>query len=192
LFREKLITLHGKLTQISMRAHGTSTEEEYEVVKFIENNTPSAILLRKPWIEGDQARRKEEVLEQKKQELKDFMTRRIRHLIAEQENRSKLLKTRDLDIEIGKTQEDSQKIEEPTPDREEVFPLNPRKESKQREVTMPRGDKNQNGKRNTEMKLTGKQDRKLSKKRSKMEKLQKVPEGTSQKENLQNWNTPNG
>jgi hypothetical protein len=38
------------------------------------------------------------------------------------------------------------------------------------------------------MKLTGKKARKLSKKRDKIEKLQKVPEGTSQKENLQNWN----
>jgi hypothetical protein len=37
------------------------------------------------------------------------------------------------------------------------------------------------------MKLTGKKARKLSKKRAKIEKLQKVPEGTSQKENLQNW-----
>jgi hypothetical protein len=52
---------------------------------------------------------------------------------------------------------------------------------------MPRGDKNHNGKRNTEMKLTGKKDRKLSKKRSIIENLQKVPEETSQKENLQNW-----
>jgi hypothetical protein len=42
------------------------------------------MLLGKPWIEGDQSRRKEEeVLEQKKQELKDFMTRRIAHLIEE-------------------------------------------------------------------------------------------------------------
>jgi hypothetical protein len=189
LFRGKLITLCGRLTQISMSAHGTSTEEEFEVVKFIENNAPFAILLGKPWIERDQARRKEEeVLEQKKQELKDFMTRRITHLIEEQENRSKLFKTRNLDVEVGRTQEDSQKTEAPTPDREEVLPLNPRKESQQREVTMPRGDKNQNGKRNTETKLTGKKARKLSKKRSKIEKLQKVPEGTSQKENLQNWN----
>jgi hypothetical protein len=53
---------------------------------------------------------------------------------------------------------------------------------------MPKEDKNQNGKRNTETKLTGKKARKLSKKRAKIEKLQKVPEGTSQKENLQNWN----
>jgi hypothetical protein len=48
-------------------------------------------------------------------------------------------------------------------------------------------DKNQNGKRHTEMKLTGKKARKLSKKRAKIEKLQKDPEGTSQKEILQNW-----
>jgi hypothetical protein len=52
---------------------------------------------------------------------------------------------------------------------------------------MPKEDKNQNGKRPTEMKLTGKKDRKLSKKRAKIDKLQKVPEGTLQKENLQNW-----
>ena len=37
------------------------------------------------------------------------------------------------------------------------------------------------------MKLTGKKARKLSKKRAKVNKLQKVLEGTSQKENLQNW-----
>ena len=50
---------------------------------------------------------------------------------------------------------------------------------------MPKGDKNQNGKRNTEMKITRRKARKISKKR---EKLQNVPEGTSQKEDLQNWN----
>ena len=53
---------------------------------------------------------------------------------------------------------------------------------------MPKGDKNQNGKRNTEMKIIGKKDRKLSKKRAKIEMLQKVSEGTSQKEALQDWN----
>jgi hypothetical protein len=130
LFRGKIINLCGKLTQISMSAHGTSTEEEFEVVKFIENITPFAILLGKPWIERDQARRKEEeVLEQKKQELKYFMTRRIAHLIEERENISKIFKTRDLDVEIARTQEDSQKTEAPTLDKEEVLPLNPRKES---------------------------------------------------------------
>jgi hypothetical protein len=59
LFRGKLITLCGRLTQISMSANGTSTEEEFEVVKFIENNTPFSMLLKKPCIERDQARRKE-------------------------------------------------------------------------------------------------------------------------------------
>jgi cell division protein FtsL len=44
---------------------------------------------------------------------------------------------------------------------------------------MPNTDKNQNGKRNTKTKLTGKKARKLSKKRAKIEKLEKVLEGTS-------------
>jgi hypothetical protein len=126
-------------------------------------------------------------LEQKKQELKDFMTRRITHLIEEQENRSKLFNTRDPDVEAARTLEDPQKTEVPIPDKEEVLPLNPRKESQQRAVTMSNEDKNQNGKRHTETKLTGKKARKLSKKRDKIEKLQKVPEGTSQEGNLQNW-----
>ena len=65
--------------------------------------------------------------------------------------------------------------------------MNLRKESQQREVTMPKEDKNQNRKRPTETKLTGKKDRKLSKKTTKIEKLQKDLEGTSQKKNLQNW-----
>jgi hypothetical protein len=116
LFRGNLITLCGRLTQTSMSAHGTSTEEDFEIVKFIENNAPFSILLGKPWIEKDQTRRKEEeALEKKKQELKDFMTRRITHLIAEQENRSKLFKTRNLDDEVERTQEDSQKTVIPTP-----------------------------------------------------------------------------
>ena len=55
LFRGNLITLCGRLTQISMSAHGISTEEDFEVVKFIENNSPFDILLGKPWIEKDQA-----------------------------------------------------------------------------------------------------------------------------------------
>jgi hypothetical protein len=54
-------------------------------------------------------------------------------------------------------------------------------------VTMSEKNKNQNGKITTETKLSGKKDRKLSKKRAKIEKLQQVPEGTSQKETLQNW-----
>jgi hypothetical protein len=124
LFRGKLITLCGILTQISMSTHGTSMEEEFEVVKFIENNAPLAMLLGKPWIEGDQVGRKEEeILEQNKKELKDFMTRRITHLIKEQQNQAKLFKIRDLDFEVGRTLKDLQKIEVPIPDTYEVSPL---------------------------------------------------------------------
>jgi hypothetical protein len=115
------------------------------------------------------------------------MTRRIAHLIEEQKNRSNLFNTRDSDVEVARTLEDPQKIEVPIPDKNEGSPSNLRKESQQHEVTMPKDDKNQNGKRHTEMKLTRKKARNLSKKRAKIDKLQKVPEGTSQKENLQNW-----
>jgi hypothetical protein len=84
LFRRKMITLCGRLTQIVMSAHETTTEEDFEVVKFIENNAPFSMLLGKLWIERNWTKRKEEeVLEQKKKELKDFMTRRIVHLIEE-------------------------------------------------------------------------------------------------------------
>jgi hypothetical protein len=60
------------------------------------------------------------------------------------------------------------------------------KESQQCKVTMLKGDRNQNGKKNTKKKITGKKDRKLSNKRAKMEKLHNVLEGSSQKEVLQN------
>jgi hypothetical protein len=52
-------------------------------------------------------------------------------------------------------------------------------------VIISKEDKNQNGTRTTETKLTGKKARKQSKKRA---KLQKVLEGTLQTKNLQNWN----
>jgi hypothetical protein len=116
------------------------------------------------------------------------MTRRITHLIEEQHNQANLFKTRDLDVEVVRTLEDSQKTEVTILDTYEVLPLISRKEPHQREVTLPKEDKNQNGKRNSETNLNGKKDRKLSKKRAKIKKLQKVPEGTSQKENFHNWN----
>jgi hypothetical protein len=53
LFKGKMINLCGKLTHISMSSHGTSTEEEFEIIKFVENNTPFAILLGKNWVEKD-------------------------------------------------------------------------------------------------------------------------------------------
>jgi hypothetical protein len=55
--------------------------------------------------------------------------------------------------------------------REEVLPLNPLKNPQQCEFTMLREDKNKNGKRNPETQITGKKERKLSKKKEKLEKL---------------------
>jgi hypothetical protein len=119
IFRGKLINLCGKLTQILMNANVTSTEEYFEIIKFIGNNAPFTMLLGNPWIERNQARRQEEeeVLEQKKKELKDFMTRRIEHLIEEHENRSKLFNTRYPDVEVARTLDNPQKIEVPIPDK---------------------------------------------------------------------------
>jgi hypothetical protein len=49
-------------------SHGTLTEEEFEIMKFVENSALFAILLEKNWIEKDQILRKqeEEDLEKKK------------------------------------------------------------------------------------------------------------------------------
>jgi hypothetical protein len=116
------------------------------------------------------------------------MTRRIAQLIEEQKNRSKLFDTRSPDVKTTRTLEDSQKIEVSVSDIEEVFPLSLRREYQQREVPMPKENKNQTGKRITKTKLTGKKARKLSKKRANIDRLQKIPEGASQKENLQNLN----
>jgi hypothetical protein len=60
LFRGKLVNLCGKLAQIPMTVNGTSTEEDFEIIKFIEDNAPFTMLLGKPWIERNQARKKEE------------------------------------------------------------------------------------------------------------------------------------
>jgi hypothetical protein len=108
LFRGKLITLCGKLAQIPMNFNGTSIEEDFEIIRFIEDKAPFTMLLGRSWIEKDQARRKEEeeVLEQQKQELKEFMTRRMAHLIEEQKNKSKLFNTRDPNFKVGRTLED--------------------------------------------------------------------------------------
>jgi hypothetical protein len=62
--------------------------------------------------------------------------------------------------------------------------MNPRREPQQCEVTMPKENKNQNEKITTETKFTEKKARKLSKKRDNINMLQRVLEGTSQKENL--------
>jgi hypothetical protein len=96
----------------------------------------------------------------------------------------KLLWTRNQDVEDERIQEDLQymyvqKSRAPTSDEEEVLLSNPMIESHHHEVTMLSTNKNRNGKRNTKKQITGKKDRKLSKKRVKLEKLQKVPEETS-------------
>ena len=105
------------------------------------------MLLGKPWIDRDQARRKEEeeVLEQKKQELKYFMTRNITQLIEEHENKSKLFDTRDPDVKAARTLGYPQETEVPIPDKEGVLPMNHRKEFQQHAVTMLKEDKNHNG-----------------------------------------------
>jgi hypothetical protein len=107
LFKGKMITLCGRVTNVPMISHGTSTEEEFEVIKFVENNTPFALLLGKTWIEKDQIRRKaeEEATEQKKQELRDFIARKIERLIQEQEDKSKQQRARELVVEVERTQE---------------------------------------------------------------------------------------
>jgi hypothetical protein len=134
LFRGKMITLCGILTQTSMSSHGTLTEEEFDIVKFVEKNAPFSILLGITWIEKDQIRRKqeEEDIEHKNKELIYFMARRIAHLLKEQENHSKLLRTKDMDVEFERTQEDwrhlsVQESRAPTLEREELLPLNPMK-----------------------------------------------------------------
>jgi hypothetical protein len=185
LFRGKMIILCGRLTKLPMNVNRALTEEDFEAIEFIEDSAPFTMLLGRPWIKRDQSRRKEEeeFLEQKKQELKDLITRRITHLIEEQENRSQPFHNSNLDVEVAGTLEDPYKTEISIPDKERILPL---KESQQCEVTMSKEDKNQNGKRNTETKLTRKKARKLSKKRDKIEKLQKNPEEILQKENLRN------
>jgi hypothetical protein len=66
VFKGKMITLCGRVTNIPMIAHETSTEEEFEVIKFVENITHFPLLLGTTWIEKDQIRRKiEEATEQK-------------------------------------------------------------------------------------------------------------------------------
>jgi hypothetical protein len=79
LFKGKMITLCGRLTHVPMISRGTSTEEDFEVIQFVENNAPFALLLGNTWIEKDQIRRKEEeeATEQKKKELRDFIAEKI-------------------------------------------------------------------------------------------------------------------
>jgi hypothetical protein len=81
------------------------------------------------------------------------MARRIVCLIEEKEDKSKQLRARDFAVEVEIMQEDlkhlsMQESRASTPEREEVLPSNPMKESHQCEVDMLSTDKNNNGKRN--------------------------------------------
>jgi hypothetical protein len=91
LFKGKMTTLCGRVNNIPMISHETLTEEEFEVIRFVEKNAPFPLLLGKTWIEKDQIRSKaeEEATEWKKQELRDFIARNIAQLIEEQEDHSK-------------------------------------------------------------------------------------------------------
>jgi hypothetical protein len=91
LFKGNMITLCGRVPNVPIIVHGTSTKEEFEVIQFVGNNAPFPLLLGKTWIEKDQIRRKaeEEATEKKKQELRDFIARKIDRLIEEREDKSK-------------------------------------------------------------------------------------------------------
>jgi hypothetical protein len=103
-------------------------------------------------------KQEEEALEQKKKELRDFLANKITHLLEEQEDKSKQLRARDLAVEVERMQEglknlSMQESRASTPEtvREEVLSLNLVKDPQQCEVTIPREDKNKNGKRNPKM-----------------------------------------
>jgi hypothetical protein len=189
LFKGKMITLCGRVTNVPIIIHGTSTEEEFEVIKFVENNAPFPLLLGKTWIEKDQIRRKaeEEATEKKKQELRDFIARKIDRLIEEREVKSKQQKARELVVEVERMQEglkdlsmQERSISTQELIREGILTSNPLRAHQQCEVTTLGEDKNKNGKRNPETvretQITGKKARKLSKKKAKLEKLQEVTE----------------
>jgi hypothetical protein len=54
LYKGKMITLCERISHVPMISHGTLTEEEFEVIRFVENNTPFSLLLGRTWIKRDQ------------------------------------------------------------------------------------------------------------------------------------------
>jgi hypothetical protein len=140
---------------------------------------------------SDQKEEEEEATEKKKKELRDFIAQRIDRLIEEGGVESKKQNEREVVVNFERVQEglkdlSMQEESMSTQDlvRKEVLSLTPLKEHQQCEVTMLRTDKNKNGKRNPETQITGKKERKLSKKKSKLEKLWEVLEKTSQETDL--------
>jgi hypothetical protein len=65
LFKGKMITLCGRVTNVVVIIHGTSTKEEFEVIKLAKNNTPFPLLLGKTWIkirsEGKQRKKLQKI-----------------------------------------------------------------------------------------------------------------------------------
>jgi hypothetical protein len=113
--------------------------------------------------------------------------------MKEQEDKSKQKRAIELAVEVERTQEGLKHLcmEERSAFAleiviEEVLPSNPLEDPQQCEVTTLREYKNKNGKRNPETQIIGKKAKNLIKKKSKLEKLQEVPENTSQKEGLNN------
>jgi hypothetical protein len=53
LFKRKMITLCGRVTNVPIIIRATLTEEEFEVIRFVEKNAPFPLLLGKTWIEKD-------------------------------------------------------------------------------------------------------------------------------------------
>jgi mevalonate kinase len=151
-----MITLCGRVTNIPMISHETSTEEEFEVIKFVENNAPFPLLLGKTWIEKDQFRRKaeEEATKQKKKELRDFITRKIERLIEEQEDKLKQQRARELAVEVERMQEglknlfvQERSIATSEIVREGTLTLESIRAHQQCEVLSPEENKNTKGKR---------------------------------------------
>jgi hypothetical protein len=60
LFKGKMITLCGRVTNVSMIAHEMPTKEEFEFIGFVGNNDPFPLLLGKNWIAKDHSRRQVE------------------------------------------------------------------------------------------------------------------------------------
>jgi hypothetical protein len=85
LFKGKLITLCGRVIDVPITILGISTEEEFEVIKFVENSAPLPLLLGNTWINKDHIKRKaeEEDTKNKKKELRDSIARKIDRLIEE-------------------------------------------------------------------------------------------------------------
>jgi hypothetical protein len=65
LFKGKMITLCGRVTNVVVIIHGTSTKEEFEVIKLSKNNTAFPLLLGKTWInirsEGKQRKKLQKI-----------------------------------------------------------------------------------------------------------------------------------